>query len=74
MEAIIDSMTPHERRRPQVLNASRKSRIAHGSGTSVAQINQLLKQYKTMRKMIKGARGGWLRKALAGGAMPPNLR
>jgi signal recognition particle subunit SRP54 len=73
VEAIIGSMTPHERRRPQVLDSSRKRRVATGSGTSVAQINQLLKQYKTMRKMLKGARGGWLRKALAGGAMPPNL-
>jgi signal recognition particle subunit SRP54 len=66
-EAVIDSMTPLERRSPQVLNASRKRRIARGSGTSVQAINQLLKQYKTMRKMMKGARGRGLFKALASG-------
>ena len=66
VEAIIGSMTPLERRRPQVLDGSRKRRVARGSGTSVMHVNQLLKQYKTMRKMLRGARGSWLRKALAG--------
>jgi signal recognition particle subunit SRP54 len=64
VEAIINSMTPVERRKPQVLNGSRKRRIARGSGVSVQQINQLLKQYRDMRKMMKGVKGKWLRKAM----------
>jgi signal recognition particle subunit SRP54 len=66
VEAIVDSMTPHERRRPAVLNASRKRRIAGGSGTTVQDINQLLKQYRMMQKMMKKVRGGWLQKAMGG--------
>jgi len=62
-EAIINSMTPRERRNPQLLNASRKRRIARGSGTSVQEINQLLKQYLQMRKMMKQVKGGWLKRA-----------
>ena len=53
MAACIDSMTPQERRHPQLLNASRKRRIAKGSGTSVEEINRLLRQYGQMRKMMK---------------------
>ncbi len=53
MAASIDSMTPKERRHPQVLNASRKRRIAKGSGTSVEEINRLLRQYGQMRKLMK---------------------
>ncbi len=53
VEAIIDSMTPGEREKPGILNAKRRSRIAKGSGTSVQDINRLLKQYKQMRKMMK---------------------
>ena len=64
VEAIINSMTPQERRRPQVLNGSRKRRIARGSGVSVQHINQLLKQYREMRRMLKGVKGKWLRKAV----------
>lgn len=64
VEAIINSMTAQERRTPQVLNGSRRKRIARGSGTSVQDINQLLKQYREMRKMLKGAKGKWLRKAV----------
>jgi signal recognition particle subunit SRP54 len=67
VEAIINSMTPHERRRPDVLNGSRKKRISMGSGTSVAEINRLIKQYRTMQKMMKGVQGKWLRKAMGGG-------
>jgi signal recognition particle subunit SRP54 len=52
-EAIISSMTPRERRTPDILNASRKRRIATGSGTSVYEINQLVKQYKEMQKLMK---------------------
>ena len=68
VEAIINSMTPHERNRPDVLNGSRKRRISMGSGTSVAEINRLLKQYKQMQKMMKGVQGKWLRRALGSGA------
>ncbi len=67
VEAIIDSMTPQERRRPDVLNGSRKKRIAIGSGTSVSDINRLLKQYAQMRKMMKGVQGKWLKRAMGMG-------
>jgi signal recognition particle subunit SRP54 len=53
IEAIINSMTSYERRNPQVLNASRKRRVASGSGTSVQEINQLVKQFRDMQKMMK---------------------
>ncbi len=53
MEAIINSMTPEERRNPKIINMSRKKRIAKGSGTSVSDVNKLLKQYEEMRKMMK---------------------
>jgi signal recognition particle subunit SRP54 len=65
VEAIIDSMTPQERRLPTIMNASRKRRVARGSGTSVQQINLLLKQHREMKKMMKRMKGGWLDK-LAG--------
>ncbi len=63
VEAIINSMTPAERRNPGLLQASRKKRIARGSGTSVQEINQLLKQYLGMKKMMKGVKGSWLKRA-----------
>ncbi|MEX0890215.1 MAG: signal recognition particle protein [Balneolaceae bacterium] len=53
IEAIIDSMTPEERRDPDLLNGSRRKRIANGSGTSVREINQLIKQFSQMKKMMK---------------------
>ncbi len=53
VEAIIRSMTKEERGNPELMNASRKQRIANGSGTSVQEINNLLKQFKDMRKMMK---------------------
>lgn len=53
VEAIIYSMTPKERRNPQIINASRKKRIAEGSGTSIQEVNQLLKQFSEMGKMMK---------------------
>ena len=58
-QAILQSMTVKEKRKPDILNASRKRRIARGSGTSVQQLNQLLRQYRQMRKMMKqiGKRG-----------------
>jgi signal recognition particle subunit SRP54 len=51
-------MTPDERRYPQLLNGSRKKRIASGSATSVAEINRLLKQYQQMRRLMRTARKG----------------
>ncbi len=59
MIAIVDSMTPGERRRPEILNGSRKLRIARGSGTQPADVNRLLKQYQQVEKMMrKFGRGG----------------
>jgi signal recognition particle subunit SRP54 len=57
-EAIIRSMTPQERRDPDVLNASRRRRIATGSGTSIAEVNRLVKQFGDMQKLMKQLRGG----------------
>ena len=58
VEAIICSMTYHERRRPEVLNASRRRRIALGSGTQVSDINRLVKQFEQSRQMMKAMGGG----------------
>ncbi|SEP56433.1 signal recognition particle protein [Piscibacillus halophilus] len=58
VEAIIQSMTKQERVDPSVINASRKKRIAKGSGTSVSQVNRLLKQFNEMKKMMKQMMGG----------------
>ena len=57
-EAIIQSMTQHERRDPSILNGSRKRRIAAGSGRTIQEVNRLLKQFEEMRKMMKGFAGG----------------
>lgn len=65
MEAIILSMTPYERENPNVLNSSRKRRIAAGSGTQVVDINRLLKQFEMMQAMTK---------QFAGGKMPKSMR
>ena len=64
VEAMIRSMTDEERRKPEIINASRKERIAQGSGTSVPELNKLLKQFKDMRKMMKqiGSMGKNVRK------------
>ncbi len=64
IEAIIHSMTPTERTQPSVINGSRKKRIAAGSGTSVQQVNQLLKQFDQMSKMMKMMQGGGGRKMM----------
>jgi signal recognition particle subunit SRP54 len=53
IEAIINSMTPEERRKPQIINASRKRRIAMGSGTTVQDVNRLLRQFEEMQKLLK---------------------
>ncbi len=58
IEAIIYSMTPKERRNPAIINGSRKKRIARGSGTNVQEVNQLLKQFNQMSKMMKMMQGG----------------
>ena len=60
-EAIISSMTPEERERPEIINARRRERIAKGSGTTMADVNRLLKQFEDMRKMMKMAAGGKMR-------------
>ncbi|MBC7237282.1 MAG: signal recognition particle protein [Chloroflexi bacterium] len=57
-EAIVNSMTREERRNPKIINASRKRRIARGSGTSVQQVNQLLRQFAEMQRMMKQFGGG----------------
>ena len=58
VEAIIRSMTPGERRDPAIVNGSRRLRIANGSGSTTAQVNALLKQFKEMQRMMKGIGGG----------------
>jgi signal recognition particle subunit SRP54 len=58
IEAMIFSMTARERRNPELIDGSRKQRIAHGSGTSVQDVNMLLKQYREMQKMLKMFSGG----------------
>ena len=89
MEAMIGSMTPHERAFPDVINGSRKQRIARGSGVQIQDVNRLLKQHKQMQKMMKklGKKGG-MQKMMRGmsgmmggqgggmppGGMPPGFR
>ena len=71
--AIINSMTPKERRFPAIIKGSRKRRIAAGSGTQVQDINRLLKQFAQMQKMMKKMKGGGMKKMLRGlkGQLPP---
>ena len=68
--AIIDSMTPKERDNHMIINGSRRRRIAKGSGTSVQEVNQLLKQYSQARKMMKSFSGGFLGKKLGKMKLP----
>lgn len=63
-KAIIQSMTPKERQNPEIIKASRRQRIAKGSGTSVQQVNQLLKQFEQSKEMMKQLKGGKFRKFL----------
>jgi len=76
MVAIIDSMTPLERRKPEVINGSRKRRVAMGSGTQIQDVNRLLKQHKQMQKMMKkmGSKGG-MANMMRGlkGKLPPGM-
>ncbi|WP_053981345.1 signal recognition particle protein [Marinagarivorans algicola] len=80
MDAIISSMTPLERRNPDILNGSRKRRITLGSGTDIQDLNRLLKQHKQMAKMMKKMKGGGMAKMMRGmggmlgggaGGLPP---
>ncbi len=66
-EAIIDSMTPAERENPEIINARRRERIAKGSGTTIMDVNRLMKQFEDTRKMMKTVAGGKLK-------MPPGMR
>jgi signal recognition particle subunit SRP54 len=70
IEAIIDSMTDRERHNHQIINGSRKKRIARGSGRPVAEINRLLKQYVEMRKMMRSLSRGGIPRMLRGLKMP----
>jgi len=75
--AIINSMTPGERRFPKTINGSRKKRIAAGSGLQVQDVNRLLKQFTQMEKMMrKMSRGGMkkMMRGMPGGGMPPEMR
>ena len=68
IEAIILSMTPKERQRPEILNQSRKMRIAKGSGTSIQEVNRLVKQFDQTRKMMKMMTGSKMKAMM--GKMP----
>ncbi|MBI5582615.1 MAG: signal recognition particle protein, partial [Deltaproteobacteria bacterium] len=69
VEAIISSMTPEERRNAQIINGSRRKRIARGSGTTVQDVNKLLKNFEQVQKMLKQfSKGG--KKALKRGYLP----
>jgi signal recognition particle subunit SRP54 len=80
-EAIINSMTPGERARPEIIKGSRKRRIAAGSGTQIQDVNRLLKQFTQMQKMMKKMSGGGMKKMMRnmqgmmppGGGMPPGM-
>jgi signal recognition particle subunit SRP54 len=73
MESIINSMTPGERTRPDVIKGGRKRRIAAGSGTQIQDVNRLLKQFTQMQKMMKKMSGGGMKKMMRNmkGMMPP---
>ena len=76
MEAIINSMTPAERKRPDIIKGSRKRRIATGSGTQIQDVNKLLKQFTQMQKMMKKMSGKGGMKKMMGkmkGMMPPGM-
>ena len=72
VEAMIRSMTREERAKPQVINGSRRKRIAVGSGTSVQEVNRLLKQFDEMRKMMKKISKGGFKRAMKGLKLPAN--
>jgi signal recognition particle subunit SRP54 len=63
-EAIIQSMTVQERRRPEILNGSRRQRIARGAGVQISEVNQLLKQFQQMQRLMRMMRGGGAKKVM----------
>ena len=63
-EAIIKSMTRQERRKPDILNGSRRQRIANGAGVKIVDVNQLLKQFQQMQKMMRMFKGGGAKKMM----------
>ena len=74
--AIINSMTPGERRFPKIINGSRKKRIARGAGQQIQDVNRLLKQHLQMEKMMKKVSRGGMKKmmrGLPGGGLPPGF-
>jgi signal recognition particle subunit SRP54 len=75
--AIINSMTPKERRNPGILDGSRRRRIAAGAGVHVQDVNRLMKQFMDMQKMMKSMKGGKLARLMSafkgGGGMPPGF-
>ena len=72
VEAIIQSMTKKERARPSIINGSRRKRIAEGSGTTIQEVNRLLKQFDEMQKMMKKFSKGNMRRAMQGMRFPVN--
>jgi len=70
VEAMISSMTMAERHEPKIINPSRKQRIAKGSGVTVTEVNQLLKNFEQMQKMMKKIAGGKMPSMPQGGRMP----
>ncbi len=73
VEAMLSSMTARERRRPKIIDGSRRRRIARGSGTSVQDVNRLLQQHEMMRKMMRQAKNQGKRGRRPGGGWPPGL-
>jgi signal recognition particle subunit SRP54 len=75
MEGIINSMTPLERAKPDLIKATRKRRIAAGAGVQVQEVNRMLNQYDQMRTMMKKLKGGNLQKMMRGmKGMLPGMR
>jgi signal recognition particle subunit SRP54 len=72
--AIIDSMTPLERRKPDLIDGSRRRRIAGGSGTEVVDVSRLVKQFGRMQKMMRKAGAGGVKKLLKGGRAKPRAK
>jgi signal recognition particle subunit SRP54 len=72
VDAIINSMTREERRKPEILNGSRRKRIAQGSGTTVTDVNRLIKQYLEMKKMMQRFSRGGIRGLFNRMPMPSN--
>ena len=66
IEAIIQSMTPFERENPEVINGSRRRRLAEGSGTTIVEVNRLIKQFEQTKKVMKNVAGGGIMRRMAG--------